>query len=116
MWENAGQAAEVLRQATTDGYMAAEDFWRMAETTNEYLSLSGKEFTLGMSSYAEAMEAAAKHTKVVGDELVIDFGAMGLNIETAMGDMASGLDEGIKAMAEEQIKLLDAQISMLEGF
>ena len=114
VWENAAQAAEVLANAKKTGYIDLTDYYNIITTAASQLEKAGQEFNLAGMSYRKAMESAAKAMTAVNGEIVVDLGKLGADFSTGMDDMAAGLEDGLKTMAEEQIRIIDSMIAMLE--
>lgn len=114
VWESAAQAAEVLAQAKKTGKIDLTDYYNIITTAAQQLEASGQEFNLAGMNYHQAMRAAAGAMTAANGEIVVDLAKLGTNFSAGMDDMAMGLQEGLRTMAEEQIAIIDSMIAMLE--
>lgn len=114
VWQNAADAASALQDAKTNGYMGAEDFYRIVTTASEYMAAAGQEFSVAGMTYEDLISKATSSLATANGNLVVDFSKFGIDFAGGIDDMASGLEDGLKALAEEQIEILDGMIAMLE--
>lgn len=114
VWQNAADAASVLQDAKKNGYMGAEDFYRIVTTASEYMTAAGQKFSVAGMTYEDLISKATSSLTTANGNLVVDFSKFGVDFAGGIDDMAGGLEKGLKSLAEEQIKMLDGLIAMLE--
>lgn len=114
VWQNAADAASALQDAKKNGYMGAEDFYRIVTTASEYMTAAGQKFSVAGMTYEDLISKATSSLATANGNLVVDFSKFGVNFAGGIDDMAGGLEKGLKALAEEQIKILDGLIAMLK--
>ena len=114
VWQNAADAASALQDAKTNGYMGAEDFYRIVTTASEYMTAAGQEFSVAGMNYEQLISAATSSLATANGNLVVDFSKFGVNFAGGIDDMAGGLEDGLKELARQQIEMLDGMIAMLE--
>lgn len=114
VWQNAADAASALQDAKKNGYMGAEDFYRIVTTASEYMTAAGQEFSVAGMNYEQLISAATSSLATANGNLVVDFSKFGVNFAGGIDDMAGGLEDGLKELAKQQIEMLDGMIAMLE--
>lgn len=114
VWQNAADAASALQDAKKNGYMGAEDFYRIVTTASEYMTAAGQKFSVAGMTYEDLISKATSSLTTANGNLVVDFSKFGVDFAGGIDDMAGGLEKGLKSLAEEQIKMLDGLIAMLE--
>lgn len=114
VWQNAADAASALQDAKKNGYMGAEDFYRIVTTASEYMTAAGQKFSVAGMTYEDLISKATSSLATANGNLVVDFSKFGINFAGGIDDMAGGLEEGLKELAKQQIEMLDGMIAMLE--
>ena len=114
VWQNAADAASALQDAKTNGYMGAEDFYRIVTTASEYMTAAGQEFSVAGMTYEDLISKATSSLATANGNLVVDFSKFGVDFAGGIDDMAGGLEDGLKELARQQIEMLDGMIAMLE--
>lgn len=114
VWQNAADAASALQDAKTNGYMGAEDFYRIVTTASEYMAAAGQEFSVAGMTYEDLISKATSSLATANGNLVVDFSKFGVDFAGGIDDMAGGLEDGLKELARQQIEMLDGMIAMLE--
>lgn len=114
VWQNAADAASALQDAKKNGYMGAEDFYRIVTTASEYMTAAGQEFSVAGMTYEDLISKATSSLATANGNLVVDFSKFGIDFAGGIDDMAGGLEEGLKELAKQQIEMLDGMIAMLE--
>lgn len=122
-WNAAGKAFTSINNAKTTGYMAIEDYYNLVNEMAHMVEISNGEFEwMGMTTENVTTEAARlieagmnSLVNVDGKGVQISMAELGKAVNLGASDMSKGLDAGLKVMANEQIKMLDAQINFLEG-
>jgi hypothetical protein len=99
VWQNAADAASALQDAKTNGYMGAEDFYRIVTTASEYMTAAGQEFSVAGMNYEQLISAATSSLATANGNLVVDFSKFGVNFAGGIDDMAGGLEDGLKELA-----------------
>ena len=105
------------------GYMGYQDFYNIVTQINQMAAVSKQKIKIGaytlsgnMQDAADLIEAGAGAlASVDGGEMKVNLGKLGIDMQTGASQMRSGLNSGLKTMAQEQIKMLDAAIAMLEA-
>lgn len=122
-WNAAGKAYTAINEASTTGYMSVQDYYNIIMEMANLVEMSNGELTwMGMEA-GKASERAAELiqmgmsalTNVDGKGVQVALSQLGGDFVNGAAAMKGGLDKGIKVMAQEQIKMLDAQIMMLEA-
>ena len=114
IWQNAADAASALQDAKKNGYMGAEDFYRIVTTASEYMTAAGQQFSVAGMTYEDLISKATSSLATANGNLVVDFSKFGIDFAGGIDDMAGGLEEGLKELAKQQIEMLDGMIAMLE--
>lgn len=130
-WNSLGTAFKALNEAAKEAeegstkaahMLDPTDFYNMVNEFNNIAQLSGTEINfLGhklngdMTSAAKLIEEGMRTlSNVDGDGVKVDLTKFGANFTGGAEGMAKGVHEGIKAMAESQIEMLDGMIQLLE--
>lgn len=130
-WNSLGTAFKALNEAAKEAeegstkaahMLDPTDFYNMVNEFNNIAQLSGTEINfLGhklngdMTSAAKLIEEGMRTlSNVDGDGVKVDLTKFGANFTSGAEGMAKGVHEGIKAMAESQIEMLDGMIQLLE--
>lgn len=121
-WNSVGKMFEVMNGVKANkGKMAIQDFYNIVNELNNLAALGSDIEFLGTKLDGNMKTAAAliqqgmsALTNIDGKGVMIDlskFGTQFLNGATSMGE---GIDDGIHAMADSQIKMLDGLIQLME--
>lgn len=124
-WENWGKAYDAINDAISGGegktgYMGYQDFYNLVTEMGNLAELTGQAIPLGENvkvnseNVASLIEQAAGALSNVDGEMKIDLSKIGVDFASSADGMAAGIDDGIHAMAQSQIDMLDGLISLLE--
>jgi len=130
-WNSLGTAFKALNEAAKEAeegstkaahMLDPTDFYNMVNEFNNIAQLSGTEINfLGhklngdMTSAAKLIEEGMRTlSNVDGDGVKVDLTKFGANFTGGAEGMAKGVHEGIKAMANSQIEMLNGMIQLLE--
>ena len=134
-WNSIGKAFKLLNQASEnatkelnkgeirkDSTIGLQDYYNMINEFNNLAKLSGTtvnflgmELTGNMEDAAKAIQKGfSAITNIDGEGAAVNLNKLGANFLGGAEGMAKGVDAGIKAMAESQIKMLDGLIQLLE--
>ena len=105
------------------GFIDYKDFYNIATEMNNLAKISGQKFVLAGTTLDGSMEAASELIEkgaaslqaVDTGELKVNLKDVGLDILGGANSLSDGVDAGIHALAESQIKMLDGLISLLEA-
>lgn len=125
--ENWGKAFEAIKQSDKKGYMGAKDFARIVNEMNRIAGL-GQQFEMYGVTLDGSLDAASKliqagfsHIKSIDGEGVVDIkgmmaslGNIGTAFEAGALEMKGGVTDGIHAVAQANIDMLDSMIAILE--
>lgn len=121
-WNAWGKAFTSINEAKSKGYMAISDFYNivnelttMAIQTGNTMTFMGHTIEADGSGAAELMQTGLSAlSNVDGKGVQISLKALGTSFDIGAADMAKGLEAGIHTFAESQVKMLDAEIALLE--
>ena len=113
---------------TRTGYMGYESFYNIVNELNNMAGVMGQSITIGKDIRGKSIElngdlTSASNAIMAGIEtltavdtgdMMVNIGALGLNLEKGGKDFEKSVDAGINAIADSQIKALDGLIAMLE--
>ena len=122
-WNAAGKAYTAMNDAVRTGYIGIQDYTNivnemanMARMTGQSMTFLGHTIEADGSGAAELIEAGySAISNVDGKGAKISLKRMGDEFKIGADGMVDGFEDGLKAMAQEQIKVLDAEIAMLEA-
>lgn len=122
-WNAVGQAYKVMNESATSGYMEIQDFYNIVNEMQNLAVLSGKNLEfMGKTLYADGTGAAELITwamdalaNVDGEGVKINLSELGVDVSAGADSMSKGFDAGIQELAKSQIKMLDAEIALLEA-
>lgn len=122
-WNAVGKAYTAINEASTTGYMSIQDYYNIITEMSNLVTMSKGELEwMGMTSENASQRAAeliklgmSALANVDGKGVQVALSQLGGDFVSGAAAMKGGLDKGIKVMAQEQIKMLDAQIMMLEA-
>ena len=122
-WDAVGKAYTAINDASTTGYMSVQDYYNIIMEMSNLVTMSNGELEwMGMTSENASQRAAeliklgmSALANVDGKGVQVALSKLGGDFVNGAAAMKGGLDKGIKVMAQEQIKMLDAQIMMLEA-
>lgn len=121
-WNSVGKAFAAMNESSKTGKMAIQDFYNIVNEMNNLMAISGEQIELaGVKLDGSAEAAAALIQKGMGSLTNIDGKGVKVNLEGLGIDFASGANsaksnfaDGVHALAESQIAMLDAAIKVLE--
>ena len=121
-WNSIGEAFSAMNEAGSTGKMAINDFYNIVNEMNNLMAISGETIKLGAYELDGSMESAAALIEAgMGSLTNVDGKGVKVNLENLSIDFASGAEgaknnfvEGVHALAESQIAMLDAAIKVLE--
>ena len=121
-WNSVGKAFTAMNEASQTGKMAIQDFYNIVNEMNNLMAISGEQIELaGVKLDGSAEAAAALIQKGMSSLTNIDGKGVKVNLEGLGIDFAAGADsaksnfaDGVHALAESQIAMLDAAIKVLE--
>ena len=122
-WDATGEAYKSMNKAAKSGYMEIQDFYNivnemnnMAATSGQTLTFMGKTLSGSAEDAARLIEAGMSALKNIdGEGVKVSLKNLGAGFKVGAADMTGDFDDGVKAMAKSQIKMLDAAINMLEA-
>ena len=122
-WNAVGQAYKVMNESATSGYMEIQDFYNIVNEMQNLAVLSGKNLEfMGKTLYADGTGAAELITwamdalaNVDGEGVKINLSELGVDVSAGADSMSKGFDAGVQELARSQIKMLDAEIALLEA-
>ena len=114
-WQGVADAFEVLDgDDFENGYMSYENLNAMVTLMgDEFLQTAGI-FNGKITTASELMDEAAQAIVTVDGEVMVDLGKLGTNFNLSADNMKVGIKDAIQTIADSQIKMLDAEINMLE--
>ena len=127
-WNSVGEAFAAMNEAHKTGKMEIQDFYNIVNEMNNLVAATNEAVTLGYDAKGNAIQldgslesAAAIIEKGMGALTNVDGKGVKVNLEKLGIDFVSGADsaksnfaEGVHALAESQIAMLDAAIKVLE--
>lgn len=122
-WNSVGKAYTAMNEAASSGYMEIDDFYNIVNEMANLVQISGGEVELMGMKFDNAAEMSASLiekglsalSNVDGKGVKISMAKLGADFGIGVEDMSKGFDDGVKEMARSQIKMLDAQIALLEA-
>ena len=122
-WNAVGKAYTAINDASTTGYMSVQDYYNIIMEMSNLVTMSNGELEwMGMTSENASQRAAeliklgmSALANVDGKGVQVALSKLGGDFVNGAAAMKSGLDDGLKVMAQEQINMLDAQIAFLEA-
>ena len=125
-WNNWAKAFDALKQAGSakgkaknmlgyqDFYNIVTEMGKMAELSEQPVNFGGR-FLNNSQEAADLITEGANALKNVNGEMKVDLSGLQINLDTkGLKDTANSLEEGIDAVADEQIAMLDSLIALLE--
>ena len=128
-WASAIEKIKTAMKTTTKdtkgkshkGLIDYQDWYNIVTEMNNIAALGG-EFEVAGIKLNGSMEAASKLIQKGAEALIatktgklqVAMGDIGVEFKKGAGGMKQGIDDGIKAMAQSQIDMLDGMIQMLE--
>ena len=121
-WNSVGQAFSAMNESSKTGRMEIQDFYNIVNEMENLANTSGQVFDLaGYKIGGSASEAAKLIQDGMGALDNIDGKGVKVNLQNLGVDFASGADgakknfaDGVHALAESQVAMLDAAIQVLE--
>ena len=121
-FENWGKAWKALQTGVKEGYMAYQDWYNIITEMNNIAGVSGQTIEMAgvqldgsMEAAAKAIQAGAKALTVTADgSIKVDLSGFGIDLAAGANSMQEGVDKGIDAIADSQIKMLDSMIQLME--
>ena len=117
-WDGINSAMEVLNgENFKQGYIDFKDFYNMInmmESAGVDLSTVATNFEGEAVTASQLIQAAGASLTSVDGNTFIDLGKLGETFKINAEEMGVGLDKGIQIIAENQIKVLDSAIMILE--
>ena len=112
-----------MKEGGGKGYMGYQDFYNIVTEINQMAAVSKQKIKIGAYTLSGNMQDAANLIQagasalasVDGGEMKVNLGQLGIDMQAGASQMRNGLNSGLKTMAQEQIKMLDAAIAMLEA-
>ena len=113
---------------TRTGYMGYEDFYNVINEINNMAGIMKKPITIGKTIEGDAITLdgtltsasdAIMHgidtlTVVDTGDMMVNIGALGINLAKGGKEMKNGIKDGIDAVADAQIEAIDGMIAVLE--
>ena len=113
---------------TRTGYMGYEDFYNIVNELNNMAGMMNQPITIGkdlngkaiqlkgdLTSASDAIMAGIETlTAVDTGDMMVNIGALGINLAKGGSELEGNIDKGIDAIADAQIHALDGMIAMLE--
>ena len=121
-YENWGKAWKALQTGVKEGSMAYQDWYNIITEMNNIAGASGQTIEIAgvqlngsMEAAAAAIQKGAKALKVTADgSIKVDLSGFGIDLAAGANSMQEGVDKGIDAIADSQIKMLDSMIQLME--
>ncbi len=121
-WDSIGEMFNTINTSAKDGYMGIQAFYNIVNEMNNLASLGADINFMGytldgsLESAASLIEAGfGALSNIDGEGVKIDLSKFGVDFASGADQMNANVQEGIKAMAQSQIDMLDALIQMLEA-
>lgn len=121
-WNSIGEMFNTINTSAKDGYMGIQDFYNIVNEMNNLAALGGEFQFMGytldgnLENAASLIEAGfGALSNIDGEGVKIDLSKFGVDFASGADQMNANVQEGIKAMAQSQIDMLDALIQMLEA-
>lgn len=120
LWEGVGDALSILDgEEYKDGLGAIDftDFYNiinMMEQTGVDLGFAATEFSGDAVTAADLIKAAGQALTIVDGQPIVDLSKLGTQFNLGTEEMRKGLAEGIQTLAQNEIEMIDAAISLLE--
>ena len=122
--ENWGKAVDILQKqssGTKKGFIDARDWYNIANEMNNIAGIGGDIEMYGVTlngeleSASELIQLGFSHLESIdGGQLQVNLSELGAKFDTGALEMKGSITEGIHAMAQSQIDMLDGLIAMLE--
>ena len=120
-WDSIGKMFKAINTSAQDGYMGVQDFYNIVNEMNNLAALGtnidfmGHTLNGSLKSAASLIEAGfGALTNIDGEGVKIDLSRFGVDFASGADQMNANIEDGIHAMADSQIKMLDAMIQLLE--
>ena len=121
-WQGTYDGFESMNKAIDKGYMSIKDFYNLANFMNDTAKITGKSVNLfgievggSLNSLSDALQKGFGAIKNIDTEgPMVSLKKIGSNFASGANDMKKDYITGVKAMADGQIKVLDAMIAQLE--
>ena len=121
-WNAWGNAFNAMNNAAENGGYAIQDFYNIVNEMNNIAGLTGKEFTIfgetldgGIENMTKLIEKGFQTIKNVdGKGAKVTLEGIGIDFESGAAGMSGNIEDGIHAMAQSQIDMLDGLIAFLE--
>lgn len=98
----------------TDFYNIITEMGNLAEKSGE-IRLSATQVLNNAEDAAALIEQGANALSIAADgSIKVDLGKLGIDFSTGANDLKASVGEGIKEIADSQIKMLDSMIQLLE--
>ena len=126
-WENWSKAYQVMKDTTRGGKsqkgkMAYEDFYNLVTEMGNLASITGQSIQIGekvkvnAENVASLIEQAAGALEVQSDgSLKVNLSKIGVDFATGADTMNENVADGIKAVSQSQVEMLDSLIGLLEA-
>lgn len=120
LWEGTADALSILDgDQYKDGLGAIDftDFYNMInmmEQTGVDLGFAATEFSGDAVTAADLIKAAGQALTIVDGQPIVDLSKLGTQFNLGTEEMRKGLAEGIQTLAQNEIEMIDAAISLLE--
>lgn len=121
-WNSLNTAFDAMREAARTGNIGIADFYNIVNEMNTLAELGGQFEFMGVQLDG-SMEAASQLIQqgfhaiemIPGEGAKIKLSKIGTDFSLGADMMSSGVEDGIHAMAQSQIDMLDAMINLLEA-
>ena len=123
-WKNWTTAFEKMRATTSGadkGLMAYEDFYNIVTEMGKIAELSNIPIQLGKETLSNMQDAADLLLRASGTlsnmstgDMGVTLSEFGINFASGIDGLSENVDAGIDKFADEQIKMLDSMIGLLE--
>ena len=121
-WNSVGEAFAAMNESSKTGKMAINDFYNIVNEMENLANISGEAFNLaGYQIGGEASQAAqlitnglGKLTNIDGKGVKVDLSKLGVDFVSGADSAKSNFADGVHALAESQVAMLDAAIKVLE--
>ena len=120
-WKTLSDSVDPDKNGGHYGMIGYQDFYNMVTEMNNIAALGG-EIWVGAYKLDGSLQSAAKLiedgaralTAVDSGEMLVNLPEIGIDFAEASVSMGAGIDEGIHALAESQVSMLDGLIQLLE--
>ena len=121
-WNAWGNAFQAMHNAAKNGGYSIQEFYNIVNEMNNIAGLTGKEFQIfgqtldgGIQGMTRLIEKGFRSIKNIdGKGAKVTLEGIGIDFESGAAGMGANIEDGIHAMAQSQISMLDGLIAFLQ--